>query len=93
MATRGLTHDRVVTSELRVLPELTVLTASYKIAFWVKILFMLAGFLTSCSLLALYYRLIQEANIRWFRIALHISTVFNIVSWLPFMFAEIFTCV
>lgn len=66
---------------------------SFHVAFYAKLCFLFAGFFTAQSLLAFYYRLIQESGVRWFRIALHCSVVFNLLAWLPFVFTEIFVCV
>jgi hypothetical protein len=68
-------------------------STSYKVAYFAKLSFLFAGFFTASSLLAFYYRLIKESGVRWFRIALHCSVAFNILAWLPFVFAEIFICV
>jgi hypothetical protein len=67
-------------------------STSFKVAFYAKLSFLFAGFFTASSLLAFYYRLIQESGVRWFRIALHCSVAFNIFAWLPFVFTEIFVC-
>jgi hypothetical protein len=69
-----------------------MVSSSFKIAYFAKLPFLFAGFFTASSLLAFYYRLIQESGVRWFRIALHCSVAFNILAWLPFVFTEIFVC-
>ncbi|TID19487.1 hypothetical protein E6O75_ATG06825 [Venturia nashicola] len=66
---------------------------AFHVAFYAKLCFLFAGFFTAMSLLAFYYRLIQKTSVRWFRITLHCSVVFNIVAWLPFVFTEIFVCI
>jgi hypothetical protein len=66
---------------------------AYKMAYLAKLPFLFAGFFTASSLLAFYYRLIAESGVKWFRIALHCSVAFNILAWLPFVFAELFICV
>jgi len=71
---------------------LTTTASSLKVAYCAKILFLLAGFFTSCSLLSFYYRLIGDSGVRWFNYLLHASSVFNIIAWVPFMVCEIFTC-
>jgi hypothetical protein len=63
-----------------------------KVAYATKILFSFAANATVLSLLAFYYRLIGDTNIRWFRWTLHLAVVFNIIAWLPFVLAMAFSC-
>lgn len=69
------------------------MTDSLKLAFWAKIIFLLTAVCAAFSLLAFYYRLISESASHWFRWILHAAVVFNIVTWLPFLFTQIFICV
>jgi len=57
-----------------------------------KILFSLASFFTRQSLLCFYYRLVSDSGMRKFRLAIHISTVFNISIVITFVFLCVFLC-
>jgi hypothetical protein len=44
------------------------------------------------ALLTFYYRLLGDANIRWFRYSLHSAVALVIASWIALLFASIFDC-
>ncbi|KAF2721800.1 hypothetical protein K431DRAFT_63989 [Polychaeton citri CBS 116435] len=63
------------------------------IAFVAKIAFTLAATTTRISLLCLYYRLVQDSGIRWFRWALHLTLAYLVAICVMFVFLVIFGCV
>ena len=58
-----------------------------------KILFTLSSFFTRQSLLCFYYRLVSDSGMYKFRVAIHLSTVFNIGVVITFVFLSIFLCI
>ncbi|KAF1811365.1 hypothetical protein P152DRAFT_459764 [Eremomyces bilateralis CBS 781.70] len=66
---------------------------SLKLAYATKILFLIAANATMVSLLAFYYRLITDVNIRWFRLALSSSIAFNLICWIVFLVLQIVPCI
>lgn len=69
------------------------LAAAGQIAMAAKLLFTLASFFTRQSLLCFYYRLVSDSGMQKFRIALHISNLFNLCVCISFIFLTIFQCI
>ncbi|GAB7337579.1 hypothetical protein MBLNU457_g2889t1 [Dothideomycetes sp. NU457] len=61
-------------------------------AFMGKVLFTFAATFTRLSLIFFYYRLIQDTNIRWFRVLPDLSIILNIVICIVFVLLSIFLC-
>lgn len=62
------------------------------ITFTAKIMFTLASSFVRLSLIFLYYRLIRDAQIRWYSWALHINLAFNLIILIIFVLLTVFTC-
>jgi hypothetical protein len=63
-----------------------------KLAYFGKIVYVLASTFIAYSLFAFYYRLIAESGSHWFRMALNVTLGLNIAMWTSMLFAEIFLC-
>lgn len=62
------------------------------IAFVAKLMFTFASCFTRMSLIFLYYRLVKDTQLRWYRITLHISLAFNIAILISFTLIATFIC-
>ncbi|KAF2088817.1 hypothetical protein K490DRAFT_38175, partial [Saccharata proteae CBS 121410] len=62
------------------------------IAFIAKLVFVYAATFTRLSLLCFYYRLVQDSDINWFRWAVHVSVIFNVVLCIIFTCFGIWLC-
>jgi hypothetical protein len=62
------------------------------IAFAAKIMFTFASCFTRMSLIFLYYRLVRDTQMKWYRITLHISMAFNIAILISFVLLATFIC-
>lgn len=57
-----------------------------------KVLFTFAATFTRLSLIFFYYRLVQDTNIRWFRVLLDLSIILNVAICIVFVLLSIFLC-
>ncbi|KIW05906.1 uncharacterized protein PV09_03100 [Verruconis gallopava] len=71
---------------------LTMASGSIRLSFVAKIIIILESFCIAMSLLIFYYRLVGGVGSHWFRMALHATVAFNIVTNLLFLLFEIFLC-
>lgn len=63
------------------------------LAFCAKLTFVCASSFTRLSLIFLYYRLIKESTVRWYRWSIHFGLVFNVLVFVILFFIGIFGCV
>ena len=63
------------------------------IAFVAKLMFTFASCFTRMSLIFLYYRLIKESTVKWYRWSIHFGLVFNTAVFVILLFIGIFGCV
>ncbi|KAF1816763.1 hypothetical protein P152DRAFT_388605 [Eremomyces bilateralis CBS 781.70] len=66
---------------------------SLKTAYATRLFFNLSANATALSLLVFYYRLIDQANIRWFSYALWSVFAFNLITWFIFFMAQVLICI
>ncbi|PNS18978.1 hypothetical protein CAC42_6073 [Sphaceloma murrayae] len=57
-----------------------------------KILFTLAATFTRISLILFFYRLVKDAQIKWYRWMLHASIIWTVAVGITFIFLSIFIC-
>lgn len=62
------------------------------LAFCAKLAFVLASCFTRLSLIFLYYRLIQESTIKWYRWSIHFGLFFNMAVFVSLVFVGVFGC-
>jgi len=62
------------------------------LAFCAKLAFVLASCFTRLSLIFLYYRLIQESTVKWYRWSIHFGLFFNIAVFVSLVFVGVFGC-
>jgi hypothetical protein len=63
------------------------------LAFVAKLAFVCASSFTRLSLIFLYYRLIQESTVKWYRWSIHFGLVFNVSVFVVLIFIGVFGCV
>jgi hypothetical protein len=73
-------------------PLTSVQTASI-LAFCAKLTFVCASNFTRLSLIFLYYRLVKESTIKWYRWSIHFGLIFNIMVFVILLFIGVFGCV
>jgi hypothetical protein len=72
---------------------LDVIRGASILAFCAKLTFVCASNFTRLSLIFLYYRLIQESTIKWYRWSIHFGLVFNVAIFIVLIFIGVFGCV
>jgi hypothetical protein len=72
---------------------LTSIRVASILAFCAKLTFVCASNFTRLSLIFLYYRLIKESTIKWYRWSIHFGLVFNLAVFVVLLFIGIFGCV
>lgn len=72
---------------------LTKVEGASILAFCAKLTFVCASNFTRLSLIFLYYRLIKESTVKWYRWSIHFGLIFNTAIFIVLLFIGIFGCV
>nr|OQO21046.1 hypothetical protein B0A51_11417 [Rachicladosporium sp. CCFEE 5018]OQO24251.1 hypothetical protein B0A51_08696 [Rachicladosporium sp. CCFEE 5018] len=72
--------------------EFSMIQNANIIAFVAKLMYLFATGFTRLSLLCLYYRLVRDVHMKWYRWTLHASLAFVIGFWISMSLLAIFDC-
>lgn len=70
----------------------TLVQPAQIVAFCAKMMFVFASGFTRLSLMALYYRLVKESTIWWYKWLMHFGTFINVSIFITLVFTGIFQC-